>query len=121
LEAKGTLTADRASQDISIGLIGIPLSLVLMWFSRGDMDMLMLAGATCVPYLIPYHLMPAAPAIARLKPWKAVVAGLLSWLPLSANWIGPSGWWLGWLFVAWLWLNLAARRYPASFIGRLLK
>jgi hypothetical protein len=121
LEAKGTLTANRAAQDIGIGLVGIPLTLVMMWFSRGDMDMLMLAGSTCVPYLIPYHLMPVAPAIARLKPWKAVVAGLLSWLPLSANWIGPSGWWLGWLFVAWLWLNLASRRYPASLIGRLLK
>ena len=94
LNANKALAENRGPQDISIGLIGIPLTLVLMWFSRGDMDMLMLAGATCVPYLIPYHLMPVAPAIARLRPWKAVVAGLLSWLPFRRIGLGRQvgGW-----------------------------
>jgi len=98
--------------DIAIGLVGTPLALILLWFSRGDMDMLMLAGSFMTPYLLPYSLIVVTPAIARLSPWKAVVACLLSWTPLSANWLGPVGWWLGWLFIAWLWLCLAFQRYP---------
>ncbi len=121
LQTKGALLATRGDQDIGIGLAALPVCLLMLWFSRGDMDMLMLAGAVGLPYLIPYHLMPVTPAVARLKPWKAVTAGLLSWLPLSANWVGPRGWWLGWLFIAWLWLNLAAKRYPESVVGKILR
>jgi hypothetical protein len=110
----GNVGAKHADQDIALGLVGIPISLLLLWFSRGDMDMLMLAGAVAFPYLIPYNLMVAAPAIARLKPGKALLAALLSWLPFSANWIGPGGWYLGWALVAWVWLCLAAKRYPQA-------
>ena len=45
------------------------------------------------------------------QPLAALVAALTSWLPLSANWIGPAGWWLGWIYVAWVWGNLAVERY----------
>jgi hypothetical protein len=62
--------------------------------------------------LIPYNLLPVIPSIARLKPLPAALAMLLSWLPLSANWLGPKGWWLGWFFVVWLWAMLAVERYP---------
>jgi len=102
---------ERYVQDIGLGMYGTVVALPLLWLSRGDGDMLMLSGALLTPHLIPYNLLPAVPAIARLRPRPAVIAGALSWLPLSANWIGPWGWWLGWLFVLWLWLNLAVERY----------
>jgi hypothetical protein len=102
----------RLTTDISLNGWGIPLALVLFWFSRGDMDMLMAAGTTATLHLIPYNLTPVAPAIARLKPVAAVIAAALSWLPVLANWIGPGGWWLEWFFIAFLWLCLAAKRYP---------
>ncbi|RME60609.1 hypothetical protein D6779_01865 [Candidatus Parcubacteria bacterium] len=101
----------RYPQDISIGLWGAMVALPLMWASRGDVDMLMLAGVFMTPHLIPYNLLPATPAIARLRPLGAIIAMALSWLPLSANWLGPRGWWLGWLFVIWTWGNLAWKRY----------
>jgi hypothetical protein len=101
----------RYVQDIAIGWIGIIVALPMFWFSRGDMDMLMIAGAFMTPHLIPYNMLPFAPAIARLKPLPAFAACILSWLPFSANWLGPWGWWLGWLFVLWLWIGLAVKRY----------
>ena len=105
----------RYVNDIAIGLLGLPIALVLFWFSRGDVDMLMLAGCFMTPYLLPYNLVVVAPAIARLSlPW-AVIACLFSWLTLSANWLGPAGWWLGWVFVIWLWIGLALKRYRYLF------
>jgi hypothetical protein len=90
------------------------VALPLFWFSRGDMDMLMVAGAFMTPHLIPYNLMPVAPAIARLRPALAGLTMVCSWLSLSANWLGPAGWWLGWLAVIVLWLGLAYDRYVAK-------
>ncbi len=101
----------RYPQNIGMGWWGLPLALITLWFSRGDMDMLMLGGTFLLPHLIPYNLLPVIPAIARLKPKPAIVAVLLSWLPMSANWIGPIGWWLGWLNIIWVWGFLAADRY----------
>jgi hypothetical protein len=111
LTAVGYYGSEGYVQDIAIGFWGIPVAVVLLWFSRGDMDMLMAAGVFGTLHLIPFNLLPLTPAIARLRPPAAAVACLLSWLPLGANWLGPWGWWLGWLFVIWLWLNLAADRY----------
>lgn len=101
----------RYVQDIAIGWAGIFVALPMMWFSRGDVDMLMIGGAFVTPHLIPYNMLPFTTAIARIPPKSAVTACLLSWLPLSANWLGKSGWWLGWLYVIWLWLVLAYQRY----------
>jgi hypothetical protein len=98
--------------DISLHGYGLPLALLMFWVSRGDMDMLMLSGAFATVYLLPYNLLPVVPAIARLRPRTAVLAMLFSWLPFSANWLGPRGWWLGWAFIGLLWLSLAAARYP---------
>jgi hypothetical protein len=111
----------RFVQNIGLGLYGLPISLATMWFSRGDRDMLMLSGVFMMPYLIPYNLLPLTPSIARLRPRSAFIGVLLSWLPFSANWFGPIGWYLGWLFVIWLWLNLAAIRYPDSALLRWLR
>jgi len=99
--------------DIALGLWGLPIALLLLWFSRGDMDMLMAAGVFATPYLLPYNLIPLVPAIARLNPFAAVFACFLSWLPFSANWI-EKGWYLGWFFILWIWIQLAGRRYPES-------
>lgn len=104
----------RYVQDISIGWRGLIIALPLFWFSRGDIDMLMISGAFCTPHLIPYNMLPFIPAIARLKPRFAIITCLLSWLPFSANWLGPIGWWLGWLVVIWLWLALAYIRYKET-------
>ena len=78
-------------QDIALKWWGIPLALVLLWFSRGDVDMLVAAGAFGTLHLVPYNLLLITPAISRLKPWSAAIACLLTWLPLSANWLGPRG------------------------------
>lgn len=101
----------RYAQDISIGWWGAIVAVPLLWLSRGDMDMMMLAGTFMTPHLIPYNLLPVVPAIARLRPGAAVLASVFSWLPLTANWLGPFGWWLGWIFVGFLWLCLAFDRY----------
>ncbi len=102
----------RYPNNIGLGLWGAVVAVPLFWFSRGDMDMLMTAGCFMTPRLLPYSLLPMVPGVARLPPRAAMVAGLLSWLPLSANWLGPGGWWLGWIFVGFVWLNLAGERYP---------
>ena len=105
------------AQDISLKYWGVPIALVLLWFSRGDIDMLMAAGAFGTFYLIPYHTLLIVPSIARLPPLAAVIACILSWLPLSANWIGPKGWWFGWLFISWIWIILAYLRYKPELVG----
>jgi hypothetical protein len=94
------------------------LFLLTIWFSRGDMDMLMVCGAFITPYVIFYNLLPLAPAVARLKPRAALLALILSFLSLSANWLGPNGWWLGWAFAPWIWIGLAAKHYPNFVLSR---
>jgi hypothetical protein len=110
----------RYVQNIGLGWYGLPLFLLTAWFSRGDMDMLMCSGAFITPHLIFYNLLPLTPAVSRLKPRAALAAVLLSFLTLSSNWLGPIGWWLGWGFVPWIWINLAARRYPNVKLSRWL-
>ncbi len=104
------LGTGRFDQNIAIGWWGILAALPMLWYSRGDMDMLMISGTLMTSHLIPYNMLPFVPAIARLRPLPALAACLLSWLPLSANWLGPWGWWLGWIFVVWLWCWLAIQR-----------
>ena len=117
LSANTYYAEGRYVQDISLGWWGAVVALPLLWLSRGDMDMLMLAGTFMTPHLIPYNLLPVVPAIARLRPGAAALVTLFSWLPLTANWLGPGGWWLGWVFVGFLWLSLAADRYPGWWIA----
>lgn len=105
----------RYVDDIALGLYGLPIAIPLLWLSRGDVDMLMLAGSLVSPYLLPYNLIVVMPSIARLSPKSALLACLLSWLPFSANWLGPAGWFLGWLAVVWIWADLGRRRYDVTW------
>jgi hypothetical protein len=105
----------RYAQNIGLGWWGMPLFVATVWFSRGDMDMLMLSGAFVTPHLIPYNLLPLAPAIARLRPQYAVLLALVSWLPLvCANFLGDWGWYTGWIFPALMWVFLARERYAKN-------
>ncbi len=86
----------RYPQNIALGAWGLLLFLATVWFSRGDMDMLMASGAFISPHRFFYNLL----------------AVVFSWMTLSSNWPGSWGWWLGRGFVPWVWLNLAAMRNP---------
>ncbi len=105
-----TFVAWREPHDINLWPWSLPVVLVLFWFSRGDMDLLMLAGTFILPYLHPYHYFLVVPALARVDKRVAVLLTPISWLPLLANWLGPWAWFLGHLFPAILWIALYARR-----------
>ena len=112
---------DEYPQDIGLGIWGLPVFLSMLWFSRGDMDMLMACGAFITPHLVFYNLLPLTPAVARLKSKKAIIALFLSFTPLLANWLGEKAWFFGWSFVLWLWINLAGQRYPDSWLAKWLE
>ena len=114
-------SGDDYPQDIGLGIMGLPIFLSMLWFSRGDMDMLMACGAFISPHLVFYNLLPLTPAVARLKPGKAIIAMLISFTPLLSNWLGEKGWLFGWGFVFWLWVNLAIQRYPNMQLTRWIK
>lgn len=120
LSANSYYGEGRYEQDISLQWWGLPIFLLTIWFSRGDPDMLMVSGAFITPHLIVYNLLPLSPAIARLGPRAAILASFFSWLTLSSNWLGPNGWWLGWIYVGWLWILLAARRYPTNGFSKIM-
>ncbi|MFN8459424.1 MAG: hypothetical protein U0401_33040 [Anaerolineae bacterium] len=102
----GNFTAWQEPHDISLFPWSLPLVLVLLWFSRGDVDLLMLAGIFMLPYVHPYHYFVVLPALARINTWLAVLIIIISWLPLLANWFGPWCWHLGHLVPALLWVSL---------------
>ncbi|MCQ3974204.1 MAG: hypothetical protein DPW09_12215 [Anaerolineae bacterium] len=107
-------TAWEEPHDISVWPWSLPLVVVLLWLSRGDEDMLMLAGVFALPYLHSYHYFVVLPAMARLTWWVAILAAVVSWLPLLANWFGPWAWQLGHLFPMILWVSLYLQRQTRS-------
>jgi hypothetical protein len=107
----------RYPQNVGLGWWGLPAFLATVWFSRGDMDMLMLSGCFITPHLIPYNIMPVIPAISRLRPRDAFVAAFISWFPiLFANYFESWGWWTFWVFPVWVWVNLAILRHRKKYI-----
>ncbi len=100
--------------DIHLWPWSLPAVLVMLWFSRGDADMLMLAGTFAMPYLHPYHYILVVPALARLGQGTAVLAFAISWLPLLSNWYGDWCWYLGHLFPLLLWSSLFLRRWRSG-------
>jgi hypothetical protein len=97
-------------QNISLWPWSLPMGLVLLWLSRGDMDMLMLAGSFVAPHVIPYNYFVILPALARINQFLALGLVVISYMPLLANWVGPGGWYLGHLFTALLWIALYRQR-----------
>jgi hypothetical protein len=106
-------------QNIELFPWSIPIVLILLWYSRGDMDMLMLAGTFVTPHIIPYSYIVVLPAIARINQWLALCLVVISWLPFSANWVGDWGWYLGHLFPAILWATLYLKRRRLSAFQKL--
>ena len=93
-------------QDIALFPWGLLIALPLLWFSRGDEDLLMAAGSLGTPHLFPYHFIVLMPALARMRrPW-VILTWVLTWLPLSANWLGPIGWHFGNLASLAFWFGI---------------
>lgn len=97
-------------QDITLFPWGLLVALPLMWFSRGDEDLLMAAGSFASPHLFPYHFMVLMPALARMRrPWM-VTTWAVSFLPLLANWLGPWAWHFGNLMGVCFWVGVYTNR-----------
>lgn len=107
-------SAWQQPHDIHLWPWSLPIVLVMLWFSRGDVDMLMLAGTFVMPYLHPYHYLLVVPALARTGHGIAVLACAVSWLPLLSNWYGDWCWYLGHLFPLILWGSLFVKRWQLA-------
>ena len=103
--------------DIHLWPWSLPVVVILLCLSRGDADMLMLAGTFALPYLHSYHYILVTPALARVPKPVAVVAAAISWLPVLAYWCGPWAWFLGHLFPLLLWVSLYQRRRSSRHVG----
>jgi len=88
----------REHWDIALRWWGLPMAALVLWLVPGwNADKLMLAGACITWHLIPYHLLPLMPAIARLSwPWALAVV-IASWVPALTE-----QWWLMWICVVLL-------------------
>jgi hypothetical protein len=93
-------------QDITLFPYGILLALPLLWLSRKDEDLLMLAGSFATPHLFPYHFILIMPALGKMKTGWMLAAWLLSWSPLLANWLGETAWHFGNLFALVFWFGI---------------
>jgi len=93
-------------QDIALFPWGLLIALPLMWFSRGDEDLLMAAGSFGTPHLFPYHFIVLMPALARMH-WSWMWATwLISWTPLLSNWLGNWAWHFGNLMSVFFWVGI---------------
>lgn len=93
-------------QDISLFPWGLLIGLPLLYFSRGDQDLLMAAGSFMTPHLFPYHFIILMPSIARMRPLWMIITFLVSWTPLLANWLGPGAWHFGNLIGICCWIGV---------------
>jgi hypothetical protein len=75
-----------------------PLSLLvalpLLYLSRGDVDLLLAAGAVATPYVIMYHYVLLFPGMGRLNKRYLVICICLSWAPYVVRAVAPQSW--GW-------------------------
>jgi hypothetical protein len=94
------------TQDISIFPWGILLGLPLLWFSRGDQDLLMAAGSLMTPHLFPYHFIILMPSLGRMRWYWMLITWAISWTPLLANWLGPTAWHFGNLMSLCFWFGI---------------
>ena len=78
--------------------------------ARGDAEMLMAAGALATPTVHPYQYIVIMPALARLPVGLRLLCWLASFLPLTANYLGPHFWLTGNVFPLLMWLCLFWQR-----------
>lgn len=82
-------------QDISLFPWGLLPAIPLLWFSRGDADLLMAAGSLATPHLFPYHFIVLMPSLGRMKYRWMILTWIFTWSPLMANYLGNGAWHLG--------------------------
>jgi hypothetical protein len=97
-------------QDIALFPWGLLIALPLMWFSRGDEDLLMAAGSFATPHLFPYHFIVLMPALARMRIPMMLLTWFISWTPLLSNWLGPWAWHFGNLMSVCFWAGIYFNR-----------
>jgi hypothetical protein len=97
-------------QDVSLFPWSLLIALPMLWLARGDVEMLMAAGALAVPSVHPYQYIVLMPALARLPVGLRLLCWLSSFLPLTANYLGPTWWLTGNVFPVLLWLSLYWQR-----------
>jgi len=97
-------------QDVSLFPWSLIIALPMLWLSRGDADRLMAAGSLAVPTIHPYQYIVLMPALARLSPPWRILCWLCSFLPLTANYLGPQFWLTGNIFPLILWFSLWRQR-----------
>lgn len=93
-------------QDISLFPWGLLVAVPLMWFSRGDEDLLMAAGSLGTPHLFPYHFIVLMPSLARMQWSWRIITWFVSWMPLLANWFGEWAWHFGNLMSVCFWFGI---------------
>lgn len=94
------------AQDIAIFPWGLIPALPLLWFSRGDQDLLMAAGSLATPHLFPYHFILLMPALARMRWYWMIITWVVSWTPLLTNWLDPWAWHFGNLMSICFWFGI---------------
>lgn len=93
-------------QDITLFPWGLLIAIPLLWLSRKDEDLLMIAGSFATPHLFPYHFVLVMPALGKMNKRWMLAAWLLSWSPLLANWLGNPAWHFGNLFAFVMWCGI---------------
>lgn len=108
------------THDITLFPWGLLIAIPLIWFSRGDEDLLMAAGSLGTPHLFVYHFTVLMPALARMQlPWM-LITWLISWTPLLSNWFGDWAWHFGNLIGICFWLGIYLNRNREKPAGDLL-
>ncbi len=93
-------------QDISLFPYSLVLALPLLWFSRGDPEMMMAAGFFASPSVHAYHQFILLPSLARLPVPMRLLCWATTFLSLGANYFGPGFWLTGNIFPLILWIGL---------------
>jgi hypothetical protein len=101
-------------QDIALFPWSLVVALPLLWLGRGDPDLMMAGGSFALPSVHPYHYTVLMPALARLPIVLRLLCWLCSFLPLTANYFGPTWWLTGNVFPLLLWMCLFWQRHRAS-------
>ncbi len=93
-------------QNVSLFPWSLLFALPMLWWSRRDQDMLMATGSFIAPSVIPYYYMILMPSLARLPVAYALLCWASSFLPLTANYFGPTWWLTANVFPLLIWLGL---------------